>query len=56
MENEYLGTCKIVLIWDDNPKLQFNKLVRKTRAKFPKAEGIIIDNDMGKCDAIKFRK
>ena len=52
---EYLGTYKIGLIWDDKPKLLFNKLVRKTKDKFPNADGIIIDNEMGKCDAIRFK-
>jgi hypothetical protein len=54
-EYEYLGTYKIGMVWDDKPRLLFNKLVRKTKEKFPNAEGIIIDNDMGKCDAIKFK-
>lgn len=54
-EYEYLGTYKIGLIWDDKPKLLFNKLVRKTKDKYPNADGMIIDNDMGKCDAIKFK-
>lgn len=52
---EYIGTYKIGLVWDDKPRLLFNKLIRKTKEKFPNAEGIIIDNDMGKCDAIKFK-
>lgn len=54
-EYEYLGTYKIGMVWDDKPRLLFSKLVRKTREKFPNADGIIIDNDMGKCDAIKFK-
>ncbi len=54
-EFEYLGTYKIGMVWDDKPRLLFNKLVRKTKEKFPNADGIIIDNDMGKCDAIKFK-
>jgi hypothetical protein len=54
-EYEYLGTYKIGMVWDDKPRLLFNKLVRKTKEKFPNADGIIIDNDMGKCDAIKFK-
>jgi hypothetical protein len=55
-EYEYLGTYKIGMVWDDKPRLLFNKLVRKTKEKFPNADGIIIDNDMGKCDAIKFKQ
>jgi hypothetical protein len=55
MEFEYLGTYKIGMVWDDKPKLLFNKLIRKTKEKFPNADGIIIDNEMGKCDAIKFK-
>jgi hypothetical protein len=43
------------MVWDDKPSLLFNKLVRKTKEKFPSADGIIIANDMGKCDAIKFK-
>jgi len=54
-EYEYLGTYKIGLVWDDKPKLLFNKLIRKTKDKYPDANGIIIDNEMGKCDAIKFK-
>ena len=54
-EYEYLGTYKIGLIWDDKPKLLFSKLIRKTKEKYPNADGIIIDNEMGKCDAIKFK-
>jgi hypothetical protein len=52
---EYVGTYKIGMVWDDKPSLLFNKLVRKTKEKFPSADGIIIANDMGKCDAIKFK-
>jgi hypothetical protein len=52
---EYLGTYKIVLAWDNSPKILFEKLVRKTKEKYPNAEAIVIDNDMGKCDAIKFK-
>lgn len=52
---EYIGTYKIGLIWDDNPKLLFNKLIKKTKEKFPEADALIIDNDMVKCDAIKFK-
>jgi hypothetical protein len=55
MDYEYIGTYKIGLIWDDKPKLLFKKLVKKTKEKFPNAEAIIIDNDMEKCDAIKFK-
>ena len=55
MGYQYLGTYKIVLIWENNPKLLFNKLVRKTQKKYPDADGIIIDDDMGKCDVIKFK-
>jgi hypothetical protein len=54
-EYTYLGTYKIGAIWDDNPRLLFNKLVKKTREKFPDAEAVIIDNEMGKCDAIVFK-
>ena len=54
-EYEYLGTYKIGLVWDDKPKLLFNKLIRKTKEKYPDVNGIIIDNEMGKCDAIKFK-
>jgi hypothetical protein len=54
-EYEYLGTYKIGLVWDDKPKLLFNKLIRKTKEKYPNANGVIIDNEMGKCDAIKFK-
>lgn len=54
-EYEYIGTYKIGMIWDDKPRLLFSKLIRKTKDKFPNADGIIIDNDMGKCDAIKFK-
>ncbi|MFN4854538.1 MAG: hypothetical protein ACK5JC_08990 [Bacteroidota bacterium] len=51
-EYQYLGTYKIALIWDDKPRLLFDKLVRKTKEKFPTANGMIIDNNMAKCDAI----
>lgn len=54
-EFEYLGTYKIGMVWDDKPRLLFNKLIKKTKEKFPNADGVIIDNDMGKCDAIKFK-
>jgi hypothetical protein len=54
-EYEYLGTYKIGLVWDDKPKLLFNKLIRKTKEKYPNANGVIIDNEMDKCDAIKFK-
>jgi len=54
-EYEYIGTYKVKLILDNNPTLLFNKLIRKTKEKYPNATGIIIDNDMGKCDAIKFK-
>lgn len=53
-EYEYLGTYKVGVVWDDKPKLLFNKLVRKTKEKYPEATGIIINNEMDKCDAIKF--
>ena len=55
LEYEYLGTYKIGMVWDDKPKLLFNKLIRKTKDKYPNADGVIIDNEMGKCDAIKFK-
>lgn len=54
-EYEYLGTYKIGLIWDDKPSLLFNKLVRKAKKEYPQAEAIVIDNNMAKCDAIRFK-
>lgn len=54
-EYEYLGTYKIGMVWDDKPKLLFNKLIRKTRDKYPDADAVIIDNELEKCDAIKFK-
>jgi hypothetical protein len=54
-EYDYLGTYKIGLIWDDKPSLLFSKLVRKVKKEYPQAQAIIIDNNMGKCDAIKFK-
>jgi hypothetical protein len=54
-EYEYLGTYKIGMVWDDKPKLLFNKLIKKTKDKYPNADGVIIDNEMEKCDAIKFK-
>lgn len=55
MEYEYIGTYKVGMVWDDKPRLLFAKLVKKTKEKFPNCDGIIIDNEMGKCDAIKFK-
>lgn len=54
-EYTYIGTYKIGLIWDNNPRLLFKKLIRKTKDKYPGADAIIIDNDMEKCDAVKFK-
>jgi len=54
-EYEYIGTYKIKLIWDDKPTLLFDKLIKKTKEKYPNVQAIIIDNGMGQCDAIKFK-
>lgn len=54
-EYEYLGSYKVGVIMDNSPKLLFNKLVRKTKEKYPDANGIIINNEMDKCDAIRFK-
>ncbi len=54
-EYDYIGTYKVGMVWDDKPKLLFAKIVKKVKKEFPEAQAVIIDNDMGKCDAIKFK-
>lgn len=56
MEYEYIGTYKVQLIWENKPNLLFDKLIRKTKDKFPNADAIIINDNMDKCDAIRFKK
>lgn len=52
---DYIGTYKIGFIMEEKPKNLFDKLIRKTKDKFPTAEGIIISAEMDKADAIKFK-
>ena len=54
-EYEYIGTYKIKLTWTGQPEEMFNKLVKKSKEKYPNLQAIVIDDNMEKCDAIKFK-
>ena len=52
---EYLGTLKIPAIFSDKGEERINKLIKLCKKEFPKAEGIIVNEDFSKGDAITFK-
>lgn len=54
-EIETIGEVKVSVSLTGKPEELLQTLVKKAHKEFPQAQGIIITNDMGRADVIKFK-
>ncbi len=52
---DYLGTISLKVVWSNSPDKLITTMTKKCKNMYPNGEGIIISDDMGSFQIIKFK-
>jgi len=54
-EYDYLGTISLKVVWSNSPDKLISVMTKKCKNMYPNGEGIIISDDMGSFQIIRFK-
>jgi len=54
-EYDYLGTISLKVVWSNSPDKLISVMTKKSKNMYPNGEGIIISDDMGSFQVIRFK-
>jgi len=54
-EYDYLGTITLKIVWSNSPDKLITTMTKKCKNMYPNGEGIIISDDMGNFQVIRFK-